>query len=762
MDNTTHNTGCINFKFDHDKVRMGKGEIGMRRAYGKTVLSIVVFSLVFCLIGTPNASVESVTSTSSPVASRGPRMDHLQIKFYENQSGEFQGLLNNEIDFMDSPLTKDQYESVLGNPDIEVTPYSGFVCYEIAFNNNATDPSHTRYRKAMNYTEFRQAMACLVDKDGLIAGPELRGLGTRIDTPLPRPIFDAWVNFNVSKYDSAGNLVNNYPWDYNETHAREILWNNGWYSHATYPTLANLLAAPLPLPTGSVVYPPGHQRAGQAIDNLTCYIRSDHLPRKAAGEALVAEMTKLGIGTNVTEGPPSVCSTANMNFDYDFYTVGWSFGRYPIHFYATYTPVGIYPGGYNLYMISDANLTYHATMEYPNATSAAMSMSEAQICQEIIVEEAMFVPLYSVKSYYAYRKGWLGVAATKGYGLGAALNYLMLNVQNQNYPSVTTIRYGTQNLPYSINPIFGGWVWEFAVVERIFTGYMDTNPYKPELAGKSPSGGDLPWMAYDWKYELMSNGNANVTCWFRHDITWQDGVPFTVDDFNYTIYIQKTYRNAGGYSDMIHVVDFVKWDDWTCSLYFDVPTVYALYSVVSHIVPEHIYQYIAIPPDAASGTSTTGLNGDWPGKDALPSEILPGAPFTWNQLTGADGGKYTWIGTGMWKYQPGSYVSGAGGGITLDANRDFFLDTPPAGEMDFSYSWNSGSPPQSGSYKVGLSDLVLLAKAYGSIGNPLSSNWNPACDVAAPSGIIGLSDLVTLATDYGREWGNYTAATSPS
>jgi hypothetical protein len=331
--------------------------------------------------------------------------------------------------------------------------------------------------------------------------------------------------------------------------------------------------------------------------------------------------------------------------------------------------------------------------------------------------------------------------------------------------------------PVSINSIFSWPARDYQVVDRIFASYMNANPYKSTVPARSPTGGDLPWMAYDWNWQLSNftgsgglgspsiyyTNMANVTYWFRHDIIWQDGVPFTVDDFNYTVYLQQAYGDSLGYRfGLVHVVNFVKWDNWTCSLYFDMPTYYSLYAPLYDIVPEHIYKYIAIPPDAASGTSTTGLHGEWPGKDALPSEILPGAPFTWSQLAGPDGGKYVWVGTGMWKYHPASYVSGPGGSITFDANRDFFLDTPPAGEMDFSYQWNSGSPPQGGGYKVGLSDLVMLAKTYGSVGNPPSSNWNPACDVAAPSGIVGLSDLVTLATDYGREWGNYTAPTPPS
>ena len=52
-----------------------------------------------------------------------------------------------------------------------------------------------------------------------------------------------------------------------------------------------------------------------------------------------------------------------------------------------------------------------------------------------------------------------------------------------------------------------------------------------------------------------------------------------------------------------------------------------------------------------------------------------------------------------------------------------------------------------GDDKVGLSDLVLLAKAYGShLGDP---NWDSRCDFNNDL-TIGLSDLVLLAKNYGR------------
>jgi len=54
-----------------------------------------------------------------------------------------------------------------------------------------------------------------------------------------------------------------------------------------------------------------------------------------------------------------------------------------------------------------------------------------------------------------------------------------------------------------------------------------------------------------------------------------------------------------------------------------------------------------------------------------------------------------------------------------------------------------------GDFKVGLADLVILAKAYGS--KPNSANWNANADIES-NGVVGLSDLVLLAQHYGQHY----------
>lgn len=54
-----------------------------------------------------------------------------------------------------------------------------------------------------------------------------------------------------------------------------------------------------------------------------------------------------------------------------------------------------------------------------------------------------------------------------------------------------------------------------------------------------------------------------------------------------------------------------------------------------------------------------------------------------------------------------------------------------------------------GDFTVGLSDLVILAQAYGS--SPGDSRWNINADING-NGIVGLTDLVTLALHYGQHF----------
>jgi ABC-type transport system substrate-binding protein len=364
-----------------------------------------------------------------------------------------------------------------------------------------------------------------------------------------------------------------------------------------------------------------------------------------------------------------------------------------------------------------------------------------------------------------------------------------------NYAPPMTIRYGPESVPDSLNPIFSSWLFDFECMDRMFTYWDNGAPYNLGL-GKTPVGGVTPWMAYDWSFQVSNfttgggyqnleqayapNGAdgvtyvdcANCTYYFRHDIKWSDGQPFTVDDFNESIFLQDAFSNSWTWSDQENTVNFVKINNYTCSVYYDVPSFYALYfSGEFEIVPKHLYQYISFNvTDAQAGSvTTTSLNGVWPGQDATPDEYIPNPYFTYAQLTSADGGQYMWVGTNMWEYVPGTFNDAVGGGMVFKPNPYFWMNITQ-GEMDFYYTWNSGTAPQGGAFNVGLADLVILANAYGTSGTMTTvpfklggrGVWEPGCVIAPPGGKVGLSDLVTLALNYGKSWGGVDAQGNPT
>src|SRR5271157_449313 len=730
-------------------------------------------------------------------------MNTIQYRYFASQDSLFTALLTPDssggIDIMDWPLTGAEYQMVIGNANVQVCPSPGSDALKLAFNNNWTDGIHMDRRSPMNYTDFRNALNCLVDRFGIIAGPALGGFATRDDTQIPQPLMSAYVYTAVS--------YPNYPWEFNVTHALQILYNDGWYNHAIYPTFGTLLVAygggsgslsTAGGTTSGVVYS-GNDTNGQWGGNdaqATANAGLANTPlqpligfvinngaRKDLGNMFCNELQAIGCPyfENFVTTDASLRPYVWNAQLYDFATLYYSgLTAPPEWFYTECTPVGIYPGGPNPYLIDDTNMTSWATKMYTD--SPPQYQTDLNNVQDILVMESEFVSISSTASYNAYKTGMLGMIDELGYSFEGSLhsqllNWIMLNCRKCNTinytgppastPESNIIYYGELNPPDMINPIFSNSIFDSEIEDEIFTYPIAKNPYNPMTPGSAitgvSSGSDLPWMAYSWKTTLIpaqdgSGGQwTNVTLWFRNDITWQDGVPFTVDDVNYTIYENAIYGDSWAHASFMYLVDaatyapyFTKWNDWACSILVKSSSWLSLYACNFAILPKHLYQYI-VPSNytaAEAGLSTDGLHGLWPGQSATAGNILPGAPFTLSQLQNEP--EITLVGTGKFMYRIGSLTGfAAGDGITLDAYPRFFMSLP-RGAIAFKYTWLNTAPnaqPSGGYYKVGLADLVYMANAYRTVGYPANVSingvpgaphtWNPACDLSCPSCIIG-------------------------
>jgi len=96
-----------------------------------------------------------------------------------------------------------------------------------------------------------------------------------------------------------------------------------------------------------------------------------------------------------------------------------------------------------------------------------------------------------------------------------------------------------------------------------------------------------------------------------------------------------------------------------------------------------------------------------------------------------------------------------GGWVSFNCNPTHFLGAPPLGEIDWSWTWDSGPKPRSGYYQVNIYDAVMLLKAYCTRGDSIPHpNWEPGADIDAYDLChIGLYDAVTLLSRYAERFG---------
>jgi hypothetical protein len=164
------------------------------------------------------------------------------------------------------------------------------------------------------------------------------------------------------------------------------------------------------------------------------------------------------------------------------------------------------------------------------------------------------------------------------------------------------------------------------------------------------------------------------------------------------------------------------------------------------------YYLINCPAPVKIAIRWIGLQFDWMDTTEWTQKDLSSSPITLERLSPSDA-----IDFGKFEFQVPANVAIGNHTLTIDIKYD--EQTIFEGWTYDNYSSKSyalqiyGVRGGNGDFKVQLSDLVLLARSYGSrLG---ASNWNPNMDLDG-NGIVGLSDLIILAQHYGTQDGRYT------
>lgn len=639
---------------------------------------------------------------------RGPRMDNLSIFYYNSPTALFEALRNGEVDITNLVFDQTQKDIAFNDTSIQaaISPTNGI--FQFDFNNNATTPTYRDWINPTAYKGFRKAIACLVNKTQIVF--DICDYSYRIDTPIYRPKGNWWVDWSVSQFDSYGNFLGNYPYEYNSTVAAYYFDQSGFlegntsnpYYDPSYPSSAQKLRT--------------HPETGQDLSPVIFYIRSDSgFGRLQAGRILRDNLRKLGIPVNSIEAGLQTCMQHVMiEGDYHLYTGGWSadvdllLWLYSSEAITDEGPMPNYP--------QFRNSTYDEwikKIEYPSSLEEAREA--ALKCQKILVEEAACVWLWTQSFIMGYRNIY-GVANPRGGRIDNQWTFLTGRLSNLNS---TTINYGLQSPPYSLNIITDyNSMSVSGCLDRIYDTLLSHNPYEvaPQNLGKT-----MPWMAEGWEvgaWESPYNPEENLTkltFYLRSDVKWHDGVEFNSTDVEFTIEYLRQFGSTNDLYSLVADVHHVTIPDArTVVVYENVSNIWALDKIGTlPILPQHIFLDIS------------NVTGYTPGA----SQGLPA-----NQ---------TLIGTGPWKY-----VFHNSSMLYLEANRDYFMETPPTAEVDFRYDWEMGS------WVVDALDSTMLTEAFGSFGNNVpDAKWEPGCDIYRGDCKIDIFDLVTCAANLNTTWG---------
>ena len=754
---------------------------------GKTITSVLILAALFLV------SMQPYSITAQFITSYGSRSD-LRFAPYSNQAGAYAALKAGDVDLMCWSLTADQVQDAINDTNLQLAAAAELGVSEFDFNNNYTITDYTGIRSPMSYTPFRQALAHAVDKNWIIT--EILGdLGDRIDVPIPSAL-TGWWNTSVTCPPC------NYPYAYSPTQAAAVLDAAGFvqgttinpYYDITFPGSAEYIRT----------YPPDHpQKPSQDLDPLEVVVRTDDIQRLEAGRLFYGNMRKLGIPVNPTEGDAMIIYfKVFVEKSYHIYTGAWRVSRFPprsmfsmFHstFWCTHNWVtGMNSSGLPNYPDLDEELekAYYAP-DYETA------MFHCKNAQGLLVDKyCVSVWLWSPKSWYAYRN-LLGVANMDGCGINNKYTYLnALRVDNSSAP----IRVAIQT-PNSLNILYSQWHSDWQVLNAIYTHLMNVPPYDLSI--------DQPWVAQDWEVGNWSEPTGdepktNATFWIRKDvgivapITGDFMRNYTAHDVAFTIWYHYAFSDCWNWdtvSDMHHTRIV---DDYTIEVYFDEYSYWLVYGVgmdLPLLPRDELTSQLCFLSNNTFSLPAISASTKYQFTDQQVIQMVALSRDEGFLVEGVDyeivvnstehchnvihflmpqpaGTYYATYYTPKWK--PTGYYLGSDQGLNwtdtmyslaphyphtspfdLKANHRFFLETPPLGEIDFVWKWESGQKPRGGYFKIDIYDIVLAASAYGSTGNGVPDpNWRPGADLAPPECIVNIFDIVTIAAKYGDKFGH--------
>jgi len=658
----------------------------------KLVLPLCAFLMLALLVAPTNSWVyQDGTPSDQKFEKFGPRVDRLFIKFYPNETAEWEALSQGEIDIADQPLSKEYYELFISNETNLSTglPYnetigvfsygSGFRLYILDLNNNPNwytgyppDPAYPNpvYPNPTSVKEMRQAIAHLVRLDIIIG----KGFYTPLYTIVPLGMGD-YAHSEIKP----GGLLDNLTYPYSRVAAEALLDAGGF---------------PVNSSTGWRFWDRNGDRIEQSDEylELKFIIREDDAYRFAFGNFLADELNAVKVRVERIYGTvQDVMPQVMLEKDFHLYTGGWSLAVDPLHLALWHSSSYWHPGFcYNYAFVNDSELD-----SYIDGVIHAETFEEAKenawAAQRRFAEIAASIPVWAGSGFKAvnrhYTGGtaatpvtpddgenqyrgqyWMGIVNKPGEGIDNFWSFLNMHPfgYERGHDENLTIRWGFKvRKLYSLNPIFAEWIWDWKVLSLSYESLLACNPNdRTEF---------IPWLASNYEigtYEHPVYGECTkVRFTLRPDATWHDGTPITVADvyFTWVELCQILHTRGlpcpgetwipgiGPWPEM--TIDFKIIDPYNFEMLFYEKDIWVLSWISSRVIlPKHIWKPIAETGPVTDFAPDPNLIGSGPyriteyveGSHILLVANKPGSTVQTNLL----GSTPVTSPKGYWRYHP--------------------------------------------------------------------------------------------------------------
>jgi hypothetical protein len=771
----------------------------------------ILLSLALCTIIVLPVTIVPVKATNGPYVSK------LFIKNYGAMEPESEALQSGEIDLTDWPLSKTYIDKWTLGPDgipgtgdelvyngvdpstdqIRLDDYSEIGSFEYDIYNqkwptgvgdryledtltyDAETGTYKHYYDPTNQWDqrawqFRIALRYMTDMD-YVKTEVLKGYGMMFENSfMPQPL-TGWLdiaNLTNSQFTApyGGIVIPSlvYPSTKNVAMAQALLDAAGFTMITSGPDAGKRQDPRKP--------------AGQALDPLIFYIRSDHTERKLAGEKLAGDLMAIGIPVDSRVVAKTVAWRAVMvDYNYNLYTGGYSMGVDPSWLYGTFdssqywgAPSGSHydgtqydigwSGGYQGICIH--RLDDYTTDSILYGTTKQDVTWGVHNATYLLNKYAAVIGLWSSAGVQAYRTGWEGVVNQFGYGpsaplTGGAYLYSLVNMKDNRPQPITThpVGYQTNTLVWgfksnveALHVITSEWVWDWNALTCMYDLLITSNPYNPAE--------DWPWLATNWDVSTWNHPTEGpstmINLTIRQNAYWHYGGQVTPADIAFSI---RFTRDAGpgvawnfaGAKDVDHVTT---WDytgsggKWGVVVYFKINSYYAL-----HYVGWLPMFSKAVWMAASAGKGFGYTEGD-PGTFVDRMAVREYHPWTDNYYTpGTSTPDLTDDGSGPWKYVGADSLLMEW--YEFQAWGNWFYTQTELRNMLGNAFWSIGDV--NGDTEVSTPDMSLIAHAL--LATPASGGvpgewwaWNNDADINKDN-IVNGDDIAIAGKSFGMNAG---------